>query len=144
MSFASMHHIGAELNPVIGVIPSQFSGTTAVVGAVVNTSNFLSCQVAISTGAVTGAPDSFTLIAIVEDSADGSTAWLPYKPDAVTAATITGSVASTMYILDMDLQHSRGYIRVTLTPAFVNGTTPKVFGQAVVTLGGSHTIPAHA
>lgn len=143
MSFASMHNVGAELLPFTGVDPSQFSGTTAVVGSAIATAGFLSCQVAISTGAVTGAPDSWTLIATIHDSADGSTDWQPYKPDAVTAATKTASAASTMYILDMDLQHSRGYIHVTLTPAFVAGTTPKVFGQAVVTLGGAHTIPTH-
>lgn len=140
MTFTTLHNIGIHIKTAIGVVPQQFSGTTAATGSAIATQGYLSCSIAAVTGATSGTPDSFTLITTVEDSADGSTGWAAYKPDNVTAVTNTLTAASTVAEINVDLGNSRGYIRVVQTPAFVNGTTPKVFGAANIVLA-SNSIP---
>lgn len=78
------------------------------------------------TGAVTGAPTSFTCTYQVQDSADGSTGWTAVGSPLVITAASTASAAS------VDLSSADRYIRVVVTVAYTGGTTPTLFASSAL------------
>jgi hypothetical protein len=43
--------------------------------------------------------------------------------------------------VNVNLAGCKQYVRAVVTPAFVNGTSPKIEVAAVIVLGGAHTLP---
>lgn len=90
------------------------------------------------TGATSGTPDSFTVTAKVEHSSDdGSTDAYAQVTDLniVEAATKVISAVNTVESLAVRAVGLKQYVRLVLTIAFVNGTTPKVYTNAFAILG---------
>lgn len=89
------------------------------------------------TGAVAGTPDSFTVVAKLQDSADNSS-WSDVTDlniIAEEAATVTISAANTIKTFALrNVYGLRRYYRLVLTVAFVNGSSPTVFTNASVLL----------
>jgi hypothetical protein len=128
-------NIGAGLKVVTGLAPlDNAAGTrngTGIDRATPGGALATSCIVFGSLGAKSGTPDSLTAIYKLEDSADNSTGWTLYGSAGTTLTADNGSVQ-----VDIDLRAAKRYIRVAEVIAFVNGTSPKIEGQAVVVLGG--------
>jgi len=74
----------------------------------------------VSLGAVTGTPDSFSVIVTIEESATSGGTY----DTLATFATATGTtnVASKPFTINP----AKPFIRATATIAFVNGTSPKI------------------
>lgn len=115
-------------------------------GSSIQKKDALSALFVVSLGATEGTPDSFTVDARLEDSADNSSF------AAVSAVTgRTPSVAITQItaaagraFLEVDLRHVREYFRLSFTVAFVNGTSPKINMCAECVLLPMHQPPVHA
>ena len=73
-----------------------------------------------SLGAVTGAPDSFTVVITVEESATSGGTYATIATFAT--ATGAGNVGSVPFTINP----AKPFIRATATIAFVNGTTPAI------------------
>lgn len=140
--------IGALIKVVVGVVPaSRAAGATngtgvdrAVAGSATTNPNYDSAVLYTRTGAATGTPDSLTVVAKIQDSAD-NTNFDDFKPDGVNIATHTVAAASTDGQLSINLRGARRYIRVVETAAFVNGTTPQVVSTSVLVLGTANINP---
>ncbi len=135
---SSQRNIGELLAVVTAVPPQSFSGSGAVNGTGIDRyahNNAASCVVHLSSGAVSGAPTSFTLTAQLEHAPDNAT-WSTFG--ASFDVTAAGADASQ----NVDLSGASEYLRVVVTPAFTGGTSPAVLGQADLILGGEQELPA--
>ena len=132
------HDIGAGLKIVWALSPLDNSAGTrnssAIDRAVANGNLYMSCAFGGRVGAASGTPTSFSVIYKLQDSADGSTGWADYGAANATITTDNGDAEG-----DVNLSSAKRYIRVQEVTAFVDGTSPKVEGAAVVVLGGSTT-----
>lgn len=106
----------------------------AINGGAIDTKGFGDAVVAVSVGATTGTPTSFTVAAKVQESADGSTGWVDVADAAITAITAANKTAEMNVLINARAASLR-YIRAVVTPAFVAGTSPTVGVSAVVLLG---------
>lgn len=130
------HDVGAEVKVVWALSPLENAAGTrnsaAIDRAVANGKLYLSCVVSGRSGAAAGTPTSYSVIYKLQDSADGSSGWADYG-----SANATLTADNTDGEGDFNLSSAKRYIRVVETTAFVDGTTPKVEGAAVVVLGAS-------
>ena len=105
----------------------------AITGATVDTRGFGDAMAIVTVGVTSGTPDSFTVAAKLQESADDSS-WAD-----ITGATITTvTAASKTAEINVELAKkaaSKRYIRAVVTPAFVGGTSPKIGVGAIVVLG---------
>lgn len=111
----------------------------AINGTAIDTEGYSDAVAIVTVGATTGTPDSFTVAAKVQESADGSTGWTDVTGAAiatVTAASKTGEIAVPI----ASRAAAARYIRVVVTPAFVNGSTPAVGVGAIVVLGNPEIV----
>jgi hypothetical protein len=133
-----LHDIGAGLKVVWALSPLDNAAgarnSSAIDRAVANGNLYMSCVLSGRVGAASGTPTSFTGIYKLQDSADGSTGWADYGAALATVTTDNGDDQG-----DINLSSAKRYIRVVETIAFVDGTSPKVEGTAVVVLGASTT-----
>lgn len=124
---------------VVSTILPITAAAGATNGVAVDTEGYGDGMIVVSVGAATGTPDSFTVAAKVQESADGSTNWTDISGSAiatVTAASKTGEIALALNSRAAAMR----YVRVVATPAFVNGTSPKIAIGAVVLLGSPEIV----
>lgn len=89
----------------------------------------------VQTGAVTGSPSSFTVVAKVQDSPNGSD-WTDVTDlSIVQAATVTVSAANTIARLPCRIGALRDYVRVVLTTTLNGGSSPTVFIYSIALAG---------
>jgi len=94
-----------------------------------------------ASGAETGAPSARTLDAKIQDSADGSTGWADYIPQATVAAIAQITAANAEAEVDVDLSGAKRYVRVVEVVAFTGGTAPTLGAQETVILSGADRTP---
>lgn len=123
--------------------PVLISGSTAINGVIVDRKGYESAVVAVITGATTGTPTG-TQLAFIIQHGDASN-----LSDAATFATLTGIGTAAANLTDggvyaqtgINLATAKRYIRLVTTPTFTDGTSPKVNGAAVFTLGSCNVNP---
>jgi len=119
--------------------PQKLAGSTIVHGGIIDRLNYREAILGLCWAAATGTPDSGTAAVIVEQGdaanlSDASTLFtLETALDIVTAAG-----AKDYHLL---LQGAKRYIRVSITPTYVNGTSPGNLTAATFTLGDSNNEP---
>lgn len=92
-------------------------------------------------GAATGTPDSFTVDAKIEDSADNSS-WAQATDAEGNNYAMTQATAAGIGVIDnVDLGRLRRYVRLSITHAFVNGTSPKLGLSGVLLIGNAQENP---
>ncbi len=139
--------IGALIKVVKAVVPaSRAAGATNGSGidrAIAGGATYDSAVLYTETGLATGTPDSLTVVAKVQDSADNGVAdaFADFKPDGVTVASQTVSAVSSDGQLSINLRGAKRYVRVVETNAFVGGTTPAVVSGSKLVLGTSTINP---
>jgi hypothetical protein len=133
--------IGAHIIERIGNVPLASSGGAARNGTGIDRQGFHSAVLVCSSGAVTGAPTSFTFAAKVQDSDDNSV-FADYKDDGTNVTAIANiTAANSIARKRFSLMRARRYVRVVETVTFVGGTTPTLAVQETVTLGGASEQP---
>ena len=118
------------------------NGTTINVLAAANkNANFQGAKAVVHVGAATGTPDSFTVNAKVQDSANDSD-WADATDAEGNAYAMTAITAGGIGTIEnIDIGRLRQYVRLVVTPAFVNGTSPHIYASAVLVLGNSQENP---
>jgi len=135
----SHNDIGAFIS-VRRAIPPQAAAAGAISGdsnTGIDRSGFQSCVLHVGTGATSGTPDSFSVAGKLQESDSAATGYTDITDAAITSITTENSAAK----VNVDLSGCKQYIRAVVTPAFVNGSTPKVGVEAVIVLGGSANLP---
>lgn len=128
--------LNAKIVPAFNPVTEQAAGAYA--GSAIDRLGFLSGIVEVGVGAVSGTPTSFSVVAKIQESdttTDGDfTDVAGFTLDSLAAI-------NTNTFKGFDLTGLKRYIRVVVTPAFVGGTTPKVYLTGAVALGDSDTEP---
>jgi hypothetical protein len=135
---SSTRNIGEMIATVTSVAPQSFSGSSAVNGTGIDRyahNDPQSCVLHLSTGALSGAPSSFSLTAQLQHAPDDAT-WTNF------GGTVAVTAAATDASLNLDLSGAAEYVRVVVTPAFVGGASPAVLAQADLIFGGEQELPA--
>lgn len=138
MSAPHLRNIGSYLAPKHG-LSAVASSAGSRNGSAIDRLGYESAQLVVQTGAVTGAPTSFTVDVKLQDSADGSTGWADYTaPGASAVAAIaTMTAADTTAKANVDLSGAKRFVRAVGTVGFVAGTTPTALNNCVLVLGGA-------
>jgi len=106
---------------------TELAGTTAAEGGSVDCDNMIgSVHGLFSCGDATGTPTSFTATCKLQESTTGSGSW-------------TDIATQTTLVLDADGEagiirgvRTKRYVRAVMTPAFVDGSTPKLPATAQI------------
>ena len=127
--------LNTKLLPAMAPVTEQGA---AVKGTAIDRTGFLSGIVNVGVGAVSGTPTSFSVASKLQTSAtttDGDFA-------DVTGYTLTALTAiNTNTFKGFDLNGLKKYIRVVVTPTFVDGTTPKIYLTSSIALGDAIAEP---
>jgi hypothetical protein len=102
---------------------------------------YKSAQFGLYLGAATGTPSTISVVAQIEQSADGSTNWTSYN-DLPGNGTLTLTAASTQATMNVILQGAQQYVRITVTPSFTGGSSPAIPVIATLVIGGTSEHPA--
>lgn len=136
--------IGSYLKAVPGAVPVSLT-SVAVNGAAAQLEgigySYKSAVIVLSLGAATGSPTGISVVAKVQQSADGSTSWTDFT-DLYSHGAVTGIAASTLYTANVVLQGAQQFVRVVTTPTLTGGSSPTVLGSSFLILGGSSEFPA--
>jgi hypothetical protein len=121
----------------LGIAPIAQANSEKLSGAI-DTLGYNSALIEVQTGAATGTPDSYAVACKVQECATSGGSY----------ADISGATAT----LDADGKHAQirieglgtsrlRYLKVSMTPSFVNGTSPKALIGATAVLGRPYKEP---
>ena len=136
-------NIGSYIKTVINAFSA--GATSAVTGAAIQIVGpgyqYKSAQLALYLGAATGSPSAVSVVAKVQQSADGSTNWTDFT-DNFGVGSVTNAAASSEVNQNIILQGAQAYIRLVVTPTLTGGTGPTIPLAAAIVLGGTSDHPA--
>ena len=121
----------------LGIAPIAQAAAEKLSGAI-DTQGYNSALVEVQTGAATGTPDSYSVACKVTECATSGGSY----------SDVSGATAT----LDADGKHAQirveglgtnrlRYLKISMTPAFVNGTSPKALIGATALLGHAFKEP---
>lgn len=134
-NFTKSRHSFAQASP-----PIIITAAGTVNGTAIDKEDEISDEgvLVVQTGATSGTPDSFTVTFKIEHSDDnGDTDAYAAVTDLniVEAATKTVTAENAVGTLAFKTAGLKRYFRAVLTRAFVAGTTPKVYADAIFVFG---------
>ena len=132
-----MRSVYDAIKVVKGIAPIA-QAASKVLSAAIDTSGYNSALVEVSTGAATGAPDSYSVACKVTecDTSGGS-----YADVAGATATLAADGKHAQIRVEGLGTSIKRYLKISLTPAFVGGTTPKALVGATALLGRAFKEP---
>lgn len=124
--------------------PSVFpilSAAGANNGVAVDTLGYGDGMCIVTVGAATGTPDSLTVAAKLQESVDSAFS-SPVDITGAAIVTLTAGTKSAEIRLSLGKRaaHKR-WVRAVVTPAFVNGTSPKIPIAATILLANPEVAP---
>jgi hypothetical protein len=131
----SRNDIGAYISPR-RALAVQDATAGAIPGPGIDRSGFDSCVLHVAVGTASGTPDSFSVAGKLQESDDNSA----FSDIAGASIAAIATDASEAHV-NVNLAGCKQYVRAVVTPAFVNGTSPKIEVAATIVLGGAHTLP---
>ena len=131
-----MKSIFENVKAIFGIAPIA-QGASEILSAAIDTLGFHNAMVEVKTGAATGTPTSYAVAAKVvsSDTAGGT---YTDVTDATASITADGKHAQ-IKVTSLGMKTKR-FLKVSLTPSFVGGTTPKALIAATVLLGGAENV----
>ena len=126
----------AKVLPAFNPVTEQAAG--AFKGAAIDRGYNESLVAMVGVGAVSGTPTSFSVAAKLQHSVDATDG----NFSDVTDGDLTSLTAiNTNTFKSFDISGCKKYIRLVITPAFVDGSSPKVYLIGSVTLGDNAVEP---
>ena len=127
----------------VAFLPLLVDGSTKLTGVIIDRNTLpesLSMILAMATAAATGTPTAFSYSILVEHGNDSG---LSDAANLYTAQTFTNASPTTPkeYKIECDLLLAKRYVRVSITPTFTAGTTPKC-NTAIIAVFGDGNIVA--
>lgn len=122
-----------------GAVAPQSTAAGTVTGGIFNKESFLSGILTLVTGAVTGTPTSLTVTATINtsDAVDDEDAPTSLTDPSSTDVSLVLDAANSIDQLDIDFLALKRWNQISVTAAFVDGTTPEVSVSGLVMLGDS-------
>ncbi len=132
-----MRSVYDAIKVVKGVAPVAQTAAE-VLSAAIDTIGYNSALVEVETGAATGTPDSYSVACKVTecDTSGGSYADVA----GATAALAADGKHAQIRVEGLGTSRKR-FLKISLTPAFVGGTTPKALVGATALLGRAFKEP---
>ena len=132
-----MRSVYDAIKVVKGIAPIAQTNSE-VLSAAIDTSGYNSALVEVETGAATGTPDSYSVACKVTecDTSGGDYADVA----GATAALAADGKHAQIRVEGLGTSRKR-YLKISLTPAFVGGTTPKALIGATALLGRAFKEP---
>ena len=132
-----MRSVYDAIKVVKGIAPIAQTNSE-VLSAAIDTSGYNSALVEVETGAATGTPDSYSVACKVTecDTSGGDYADVA----GATAALAADGKHAQIRVEGLGTSRKR-YLKISLTPAFVGGTTPKALVGATALLGRAFKEP---
>lgn len=118
---------------------SEMSGTTAKVGEVLDFYGYSDAILTVTNAASTGTP---TATAVTVTMVEGDTNSPATSVTFSATPTVINALAANTTNYHIDLRGFKRYGKFTITPAFTDGTSPKVLTSGTITLGGKNVEPA--
>lgn len=145
MSSAPLSDIGAIIKVLTSALPPAAQAAGAVTGTAVDVRQFDCAVLHVRTGAVSGAPTSFSVDSKLQKSDDGTTGWVDYVPPTPYPGTATAAIAQITAVatekhVNVNLA-GVNYIREVATIAFVGGAAPTINVDSTLVLGGAKYTP---
>lgn len=136
---ALIESVIAALNPV------QLSGSSDVVGIEIDThangGKWGVAQFFAKTGVSTGSPTSYSAtFRVTECDASGGSFTDVTDTTIVSAATAAITADASSASIYVDLKGTKRYVKIVALPAFVAGTSPKVFADVTCVLAEPRVI----
>lgn len=119
---------------------SPIASNSAQNGAAIDRTGY-SSLIADIVYSVSGSPTGGSLVAKLQDSADGSTGWADFGT-AVSLPITSGNAAGAVGSLPLDVAGARQFVRVVTAGAPTGGTSPVVSAAHSVRLHGPDRLPA--
>jgi hypothetical protein len=135
--------LGAQVLTKLAVAPVVLSETTLTATSIaIDRKGYESGVIVLSSGAASGAPDSFSVTATLQSCATSGGQYADVT-DINTEAAITAAVtaASTLAEVGFRATPLERWLKVKVVAAFVAGTTPLVPVAAELVLGEAKTEP---
>lgn len=117
---------------------NEYSGSTAKVGEVLDFYGYSDAILSINNAAASGTPTTATLIVTMVEGDTNSPA------TAVTFASVPAAfscLTAGITNYHIDLRGFKRYGKFTVTPAFTDGSSPKIYAGGTITLGGKNVEP---
>jgi len=142
MSITLKKDIGAWVKGEHTLSPQNSADDTTTAGASVDKGDALSGVIVGSIGAVTGTPTAISVIFKLQDSPDGTTGWTDVKDlAAAVVQTAAATAIDTTVQLDVLLQPTKQFLRVSSIVDLTGGTTPTVDVGASLVIAGKSVLP---
>ncbi len=126
----AVHNLGENVKTGIAVSPQALAAGDAT-GVVIDRKGFYGAVFTVLAGVDSGTPTSFTLDAKIQEcDTSGGT-----YTDVSGATLTTITTEDTGGEINVDLNSLQRYVKVIITSAFVDGTTPAILTGASYTLG---------
>jgi len=138
------HNIGSIVQEITSIFPAATQAAGTVNGSSIDRQLHqlpLSCLLHLVLGAVTGAPSATSVVATLQHAPDNAT-WTAFLYDGTHTAQVTGSAATTDYNYAVDLALAYRYLRVSAVVSFTGGSSPSVYLESGLILGGEQLLAA--
>ena len=132
-----MRSVYDAIKVVKGIAPIPQTNSE-VLSAAIDTMGYNSALVEVETGAATGAPDSYSVACKVTECATSGGQYADV--DGATATLAADGKHAQIRVEGLGTSRKR-YLKISLTPAFVGGTTPKALVGATALLGRAFKEP---
>ncbi len=132
-----MRSVYDGVKAVLGIAPIAQANAEALSGAI-DTLGYNSALVEVQTGAATGTPDSYSVACkVTECDTSGGT----YSDISGATATLDANGKHAQIRIEGLGTGRKRYLKISMTPSFVNGTSPKALIGATAVLGRPYKEP---
>jgi hypothetical protein len=132
-----MRSVYDGIKAVLGIAPIAQTNSEKLSGAI-DTLGYNSALVEVQVGAATGTPDSYSVACKVTECATSGGSYSDVS--GATATLAADGKHAQIRVEGLGTSRLR-YLKISMTPTFVNGTTPKALIGSTVLLGNGYKDP---
>jgi len=132
-----MRSVYDAIKTVLGIAPIA-QAASEVLSAAIDTAGYNSGLIEVMVGAATGTPDSYSVACKVTECATSGGSYADVS--GATATLAADGKHAQIRVEGLGTSRMR-YFKISMTPAFVNGTSPKALVGATALLGRAFSEP---
>lgn len=132
-----MRSVYDAIKATLGIAPIAQANSEKLSGAI-DTLGYNSALIEVQVGAATGTPDSYSVACKVTECATSGGSYADVS--GATATLTTDGTHAQIRVEGLGTSRLR-YLKISMTPTFVNGTSPKALVGATALLGRAFRVP---
>jgi len=133
--------IGQEIHATPAFYPRFVSGEAEEFGVVIDRKGFEGCVLQVQVGAASGSPTRIGAGLVVYTCATSTGAFAAISGGTGSISGEPASVNNTDTEINLSLLAAERYIKLGITPQFIDGSTPAFPISAVCILGEARAVP---